>query len=109
VRASKLACADREGQEGLSALVEGLGAEARLTVLCAGRDLATLVLVQPLQPEPSSLMALTIRAVSERLPVECPDLEPLFGVTPAEHRVIELLLQGYTPAAIAEILQKSPS
>jgi DNA-binding CsgD family transcriptional regulator len=52
-------------------------------------------------------VALQFRDLRRGYEIGCADLEPVFGVTPAEQRTLVLLLQGSSVTEIAAELQKS--
>lgn len=52
-------------------------------------------------------MALQIRDLRRRFELDCAELETAFGVTPAEHRTLVLMMQGSSVTEIAAELEKS--
>jgi DNA-binding CsgD family transcriptional regulator len=53
------------------------------------------------------VVALWLRDASEDYELKCADLEPVFGLTPAEQQTLVLLLQGLGPQEVADRLNNS--
>jgi len=73
-----------------------VGSIAILDFLLIGRRLA-----------PGGPVVLQFRDLSRGIDMDCADLEPVFGVTPAEQRILLLMLQGQSVKEIAGDLHKS--
>lgn len=105
-RSGVLSASTRRGQDDLQALVAVRPVPEQPIVLCPMTDRAMLIRAQPIA-DGVGAVALTLRDLTKQYRWLAPDLEQLFGVTPAEQAIIALLLEGKVSKEVALTLQKS--
>lgn len=103
----QLTSRDRRASMALQSLVAAAGLVAHATVIRPLAGDVVLVRGQALDADDRGPVALTLRDLGEKLVVNCPDLEAMYGLTRAEHQVMKLLLKGHSSQNIAEALEKS--
>jgi DNA-binding CsgD family transcriptional regulator len=96
----------RRGSDDLQALVNTRPISERPIAICPMTDRALMVRAFPIADDPA-VVALTLHDLTAEYRWVAPDLEQIFGVTPAEVAIIDLLLQGLVSKEVALRLNKS--